>query len=388
MKKRICILAFSPVRSDARVLRQVEYLEPHFDLSVIGDGERPPGWGADVTWHPVTRSGSFRSRLTTLLLLLLGRFVPRLYELWYWQKRHHRQALTYVMDTPCDAIHANDWNTLPIAVRGAAKHHAQVVFDAHEYAPLEHSNQRFWRHVISPMVTYFLRRYSPQVDVSMTVSPPLARRYYEEFNLTPHLILNAPKPVTVADHAVDPDHIRLIHHGAAVRNRRLESMIEAMRFCEARFSLHFMLTGEDTAYIDELHHLAEKTAPTRIVFHPPVPPGEIVQRISEFDVGLCMIEPSNFSTEMSLPNKFFDFMAAGLAICCGPSPAMADIIRQTHCGIVTTSFHPEDAGAALNTLDGAAIVDLRRAARQAATIFNADHEMGKLVELYTSLIAN
>jgi hypothetical protein len=43
MKSRptICIISFSPIARDARVLRQIDYLAPHYDLAVLGHGASP-----------------------------------------------------------------------------------------------------------------------------------------------------------------------------------------------------------------------------------------------------------------------------------------------------------------------------------------------------------
>jgi hypothetical protein len=42
MRKSICIIALSPIAKDARVLRQIRYLSPLFDLTVIGYGPPHP----------------------------------------------------------------------------------------------------------------------------------------------------------------------------------------------------------------------------------------------------------------------------------------------------------------------------------------------------------
>ena len=51
-KQRICIIAFKPVRKTVHVLRQIDYLTPHYDLTIIGHGEPDPSW-PPVTWHSV-----------------------------------------------------------------------------------------------------------------------------------------------------------------------------------------------------------------------------------------------------------------------------------------------------------------------------------------------
>src|SRR5690606_23835189 len=91
MRQRICIIGYSPIHRDARILRQIEYLSPDYDLTVIAHGE-PVAAFPDVTWRFVPRANRFEN-LLTLVFLAAARLLPFLYETWYWQKRRNRLAL-------------------------------------------------------------------------------------------------------------------------------------------------------------------------------------------------------------------------------------------------------------------------------------------------------
>jgi hypothetical protein len=41
--------------------------------------------------------------------------------MWYWSKKPYQQALEYVLQSRCDAILANDWDSLPVAVKAAKR---------------------------------------------------------------------------------------------------------------------------------------------------------------------------------------------------------------------------------------------------------------------------
>lgn len=385
MRKRICIISFSPIHRDARVLRQIEYLSPHYDLMVIGYGPPIEGY-ANVEWRPVeVRSNAF-TRVTGLIWLLLGRVLPRMYELWYWQKLHHKAALRHAKEWECDAYHANDWNALPVAAEAAKHQGAKLVLDAHEYAPLEFENSKGWRALYAPLVNYMLRKHQPRLDGSMTVSPLIAERYGQEFGFAPIVVLNAPKLVDVPAHEPDFDNIRLVYHGGASPDRRLEKMIEALAKSDRRFTLHFILVDNTSSYVRGLVELAQELAPSRITFHEPVPPADIVSRIAEYDIGFYMLEPSNYNNRVALPNKFFDYIAAGLAVCVGPSTGMAEMVRQNGFGCVAPTFDPSDVAVMLNNLTVESLAKMRRAARDTAGQFNAETEMSKMVNLYKDML--
>ena len=385
MRRRVCIISFSPIERDARVLRQIEYLSPHFDLCVIGYGPLTAPWPG-IDWRRVQLESSVRTRLTGLLLMALGRLLPVLYDRWYWAKAHHRRALQYALDCRCDLYHANDWNALPVAAEAASSNGAKLVLDAHEYAPMEFYERLHWRLFYRPLVVRVLKRYGPKLDASTTVAPAIAERYKREFGFKPVAVLNAPKLVPVQKHPVDPENIRLVYHGGASPDRKLERMIDTMAKTDSRYSLHFIMVDQESHYVRSLKERSARLAPDRIHFHPPVPPSQIVQRIAEYDIGFYLLEPSNYNNSVALPNKFFDFIAAGLAVLIGPSPGMADLVTEYGFGCVTKSFSSDEAAALLNSFTQGEIELLREASERAAQQFNADTEMAKLVDLYYTLL--
>lgn len=389
MEKSICLISFSPIYRDARVLRHIQYLSAHYCLTVIGYGSPHPAWQNHpwVKWISVAEDRRSLVKPFRLALLLLGRLFPALYKYWYWQKSHHQLALTEAIASGCHAFHANDWETLPIAAKAARQTEARLVFDAHEYAPLEFENSWRWKLLIAPAITYFLRQYAHLADASITVAPLIAARYQQEFKLNPIVVLNAPDQVPLPDREFDPDQIKLIHHGSANPERRLERMIETVALCDRRYSLHFMLVENNPAYVRSLRKLAEQVAPGRVTFHPPIAPEEIVPWIAEYDMGFYLLELShNYNNRVALPNKFFDFIVAGLAVCIGPSPAMAEIVHQYGLGCVAPTFDPADVAAMLNRLSVEQLLTMRRAACAAAQQFNANQEMNKVVALYGQLL--
>ena len=311
--------------------------------------------------------------------------MPSWNERWYWRTPLFREALAGAHAARADAILANDWNALPLAVRAARTTGARLVFDAHEYAPLEYAGLG-WRLKNARTIQYLLKKYTPEVHGSVTVCPGIAERYHRVFGLDPVVVRNAPEPVSVPGHETREDRIRLVHHGGAARTRRLEDFIEIVAACDRRYELHYMLTGQDTAYLRELRRRAETRAPGRIFFHDPVEPHQVVAEISRYDLAICYRKPSCFNEKHCLPNKFFDSMAAGLAVLAGPSPEMAAIIHEYKMGCVTSSFRLADVIQTLNRLTAAEINAMRAASARAATEIHAPGELGKLVALVSCVL--
>lgn len=331
MKSRptICIISFSPIARDARVLRQIDYLAPHYDLAVLGHDTPPQRWQNvdSVRWFSVAPPRWHESQHLKALLLAGKVWQPSVcYELWYWLQRHNRQAFEQLRQIRVDLVFANDWSALPLGWRLAARWNAPLILDLHEYAPLEWEEQWRWQLFAAPMIVFFLRRYAVHADATLTVAPEIAQRYGKEFGFLPTVVLNAPEYVAVEDHAVDSHTVSLIHHGGALRARNLEFMIDTIRLCDRRYHLSFMLVG-DEGYIRRLRAYADRIAPGRVTFLDPVAPDQIVPKIASFDIGIFLLQPTNYNYSIALPNKLFDFIHAGLAVCVGPSPGMAAFVH-------------------------------------------------------------
>ncbi|MEZ4859684.1 MAG: glycosyltransferase [Caldilineaceae bacterium] len=406
-RKSICILALSPIARDGRVLRQIQYLSPHYDLTVVGYGPPHPHWADHpyVRWlqlpepTPVAaiKAELRRGKLTSLYRrlplelsrlayrssLYMGRILPAAYDAGYSLRWRMIDQIKQLIAMRHDAYHANDWNTLSLAFKMAKIHGARVVIDLHEYAPLEFESQPDWW-LYEPMLRQVLQTYGPQADAAITVAPPIAERYRQEFGFEPIVVLNAPEYMPVPAREIDAQNLRIIHHGAASKLRRPEVMIEAIAHCDQRYSLHFMFVP--SPYVEELKQLAAQRAPGRVSFHAPVAPEAIVPRIAEFDIGFTLLPPQSFNDQVALPNKFFECIGAALALCAGPSSSMAAIIQTYGCGVVAPSFAPEEIAATLNQTSTEEWCAMRTQARTAALDLNAAHEMGKVVQLYAQLL--
>ena len=404
-------MALSPIAHDARVLRQIQYLSPRYDLTVIGFGPPHPSYSKSCTIDSVDlnlqekppipnfrtsiRDQDFRNlhvyhhiskrviRTINKFLLRLGTYSTSIHEAWYKRQPIIHKATQKAIEARCDAYLANDWNTMPMSAQAARKNNAALVLDLHEYAPLQ-SMEGPDQNKQKRLITHTLSKYLRQVDTSITVAGPLAQRYQKEFGFDPVIIMNAPEQLSCFPHTKFDNSIKLFHHGGAIRSRQPELMIETIVRCDDRYSLHFMFLHNE--YVEELKTLAEKMAPGRVFFHDPVSPEKITQYISQFDVGFYILPPINYNNLFALPNKFLDFICAGLPVAIGPSPSMAEVVNKYGLGVVCNTFDPEDMASAINQTSSEQWAGMQQAARKASTDLNAGIEMKKLINIFDRLL--
>lgn len=373
MRKYVLVIVFSNLKHDARVMRQVQFLAKHFDVSLVAFDADPL---AHVTLFKINQTKLTILRKGLLSLALLLRIYKWAYKLFHNYEKHLQSILK---DKSFDLIVANDVDTLPLAF--SLKGKGKIIFDAHEYAPRHFEDKLIWRIFFQPFNLHLCKLYIPQVDAMLTVGQGLANEYEKNFNVKPTIVTNAARYHEIAPSTVLPDKIRLVHHGIANPSRRLDLMINMMKLLDARFTLDLMLmtsnyaSGQTKVYIDNLKASAEQDP--RINILPSVASKDVVHTINKYDIGIFLLPPINFNYANTLPNKLFDFIQARLAIAVGPTPEMASIVNQHQLGVVSKAFTAESLANELRNLTTAQVQIFKRNAIVAAQILNAEENERK-----------
>lgn len=377
-RPRLAILSFSRLISDARVLRQIELFTPDYEVTTLGYGPAPDGVARHlqipdevVSWHKDRR------------LLLLRRFRAA-----YTSSPvvvSARGLLEAAVDTSAhsgaafDAVLANDADSLPLALDLGLPVHA----DLHEYSPRQNENSPRWRWFVAPYYRWLIRTYAPRAASVTTVGEALAQEYRREYGLDAGVVVNA---AGYADREPGPVHepLRLVHSGAARRNRHLEIMVEAVAAMQRPVTLAMYLVPNDPAYLAELKERAASVP--GISFPDPVPPGQLPEVLAEHDIGVFVLPPVTFNYEYSLPNKFFDYVQARLAIVVGPSPEMAALVRRYGMGVVTADYTAGELARELDGLSQHQVADMKTAAHGAAWELSAQEQVTGWAEAVAALV--
>ncbi len=354
----VLIICFSDLARDPRVNRQIRLLCQHHQVTAAGYGDpRVPGVEF-IQLDPGAKTPRGRA-------LSAARLLARRYESYYDGIPSVRQALARFHDRHFDLILANDSDTWPLATILRTRNGGKVIMDAHEYTPREFEDVWWWRLFYQRYKTALCRRHLPSANRVLTVCAGIADQYSHAFHVRPVVIRNVPMAAHLSPAASTPGKVRLIHHGGAVPARKIENMIEMIGLLDSRFSLDLMLIPADPTYTAKLRDMA--ASHERIRFLEPVPMPEIANTINSYDFGLYILEPTSFNNLHALPNKFFEFIQARLAVAIGPSPEMARIVKEEDCGIVADSFDPAALAQALRDVTPAQIARWKANSATAAT---------------------
>jgi len=391
---RVCALVSNDTSIDSRVKKECAALaEAGAEVTLVGQsGPKPyPGdvsklpyeliltrqpevprwyarWGRETVFYP----------LRVAVNLSLEPFRRRLFSVRPW-------ILKAVRGRTFDVIHANDFDMLATGAELARRCGAKLVYDSHEIylAP--------GRVIASERYVAQLRERERElvqkVDGFITVNPKIAE-YLADLYHTPV------DPITIYNGSTTrvtesvPAHklLRVLFLGTPQPFFNLPRLIPQMeRF---RGKLELTIQGH-SGEIDAVKE-AITSSGTADFIHvlPSVDTYSIVDSIKDFDLGLNNMQASNLNEVMSSPNKFFDYLAAGLgSIASKQQVFLSSVVEETGCGYVYDQREPEDLLHAINYLvdHPDEVTAMKRNALAASQQFLWDVQKLKLVELYSSL---
>jgi glycosyltransferase involved in cell wall biosynthesis len=282
---------------------------------------------------------------------------------------------------------ANDWIMLPVAARLADEAGGIYGYDTHEFAVEEYGDKRKWRLWHRPMVCALERAFIRDAAVVSAVSGGIAERLNMRYRLArPIMVIRNTPAYEQFPFRPTGDRVRILYHGIVTPGRGLEATIDSVVAWRPEFDLTIRGPG-DAAYLDALQRRIEKSALNgRVWLAPPVPMTALVREAAAFDIGFFALPGSSLQFEFALPNKLFEYIMAGLAVCVTDLPEMGRLVRQYDLGMTIRKVEPDEIAAVVNAARRAQIDAYKRNALAAARELCWDRESERLVGAYSALL--
>ena len=325
-------------------------------------------------------------------------FVSTRFKPWFLVKaaRLLIQSLFQLMQGPVDIYHAHEERALPACYIAARLRNKPLIFDAHEM-PLTEPSVTRWRQ-LHALAIWLLTRMVPYCTGVITVSPPLAQEIHTLYRgpeVT--LIRNVPvyRPVEKSNLlrqrlGLCPEIRIALYQGLLLSDRGLDRLIRAARFLEPDV-VFVMLGNGPTETLSSLKSLiTSEGVADRVKVLPAVPYEELLDWTASADVGLIIYAPDySLNVRMCLPNKFFEYMMAGLPVLSSQLDVVADIIKTYGVGQVISSLEPAAIGQAINEMlvNPIALTQMGHHGREAVQHeFSWEEEQKKLILLYRNIL--
>jgi len=364
IKSNLVILTTRNLAKAPRIHREIEALKNNYNLFLFGEGDQKMNYTKYYNFY------AFRSLKDKIQNGLVNKIANKI---GFNIQRRFKRFERFIRENDVKILIIHEDLFLPLASIIKKKYGVKLVFNAHEYHPLEFEDVAGWLQKEGALHYRLYRTYLHQIDLLINVSDGIRDKCLNEFGKDSIVIPNAPYLSETNPIINNSPTIRMIHHGALLPSRKIEQMIEITEKLGQSFSLDIMgvINDFNRDYYDSLN--AKTINIPNVKFIPAVEYEEIIPFINSYDVGLYLLPPINFNNQHALPNKFFEFMHANLVVAISPNPEMKRIVEKHQIGVVAKEFTVESMVEAISHLDREKIEFYKKNTENAAKIENAEH---------------
>lgn len=247
------------------------------------------------------------------------------------------QLFFYLLFKNADILWSNDLDTLLPNYLISKLKKVKLVYDSHEYfteSVYKKRSRKAWEKLEGSLF--------PKLRNVITVNEAIKKIYENKFGVRVTVIRNVPYHMEKKEYdknvALPKDKKILIIQGMGLNeNRGAEEAVEMMQFLPDEFRLYFIGSGTILKKLKQM--VADLKLEMKVVFVDPLPYCQMIEYTRQSFLGL-IFEKIEVSDEhrFSLPNKFFDYLHAGIPVLSSKAPEIQKIIERFNVGDVINSF--------------------------------------------------
>ncbi|MBC7946813.1 MAG: glycosyltransferase [Chitinophagaceae bacterium] len=285
----------------------------------------------------------------------------------------------HLLSSRMDAICAIDLDTIMPSLIVSKLRRIPRVYDAHElFTGLKEvatrpAIRKFWTAIEKIAV--------PRYKLGYTVSQSIAEEFQRRYGVCYAVVRNMSR---LREAAIVPSSKRLLlYQGAVNEARAFEQLIPAMRNIDCRL----MICG-DGNFMPQLKELIRiNGVEDKVDLTGMLSPEELWTVSQKAYIGLAVAENTGINQYLALPNKFFDYIHAGLPQVTMNFPEYSRINSQFEVAVLVNEATPEVIALAVNNLlhDTVLYERLRQNCLHARQVLNWQQEEKGLLDFYQSV---
>jgi glycosyltransferase involved in cell wall biosynthesis len=285
---------------------------------------------------------------------------------------------------------ANDLDTLIPCYAVSRLFRKPLVYDAHEYFTGQYGlAERKRTYAIWKKAERFIL---PKIRHMITVNGSIAGLYSNEYGVEPVVVRNvAPSADIVIPRrrnevgAADDD-LLVVYQGSGINpGRGAMALVNAMSMLE---KVRLIITGSGDMIEDLKRVVDDRGLNNNIIFLPRMRWEEMMGFTMCCDAGLSLDPDNCINQRFSLPNKLFDYIAAGIPAVVSPLPEVSAIVDKYGCGLVLSDVTPYAIAGMLERLrdDSSLLSTLKENAKAAYLELNWEKESAIEKDLFINVI--
>lgn len=294
-----------------------------------------------------------------------------------------------------DCICAIDLDTILPCYFASKLKECKRVYDAHElFCEMKEivtrpSRYKMWK---------WIERFTvPKFKHGYTVCKPIAEEFEKMYGVQYEVVRNVPvinrqkeKGVRNMEYKEQPSTLNLIpstfllYQGAVNEGRSFETLIPAMKQVDAPLHIYgdgnFLAQTKALINNNRLQHKVELKGKLK--------PAELSTVTAAAYAGITLFENNGLSNYLSLANRFFDYIQAGIPQLCVDYPAYRNINHQFEIALLIPDTSEQAIANGLNKLlsDPVLYKRLQSNCQLAAAVLNWQEEEKRLINFYKKLL--
>jgi glycosyltransferase involved in cell wall biosynthesis len=291
-----------------------------------------------------------------------------------------------------EVVHAHDAAMLMPAIAGARIVGARIVYDSHELASSVPYRERSWAWFVRSIEAAIV----PRCAAVITVSDGIAARLRELYRL--RALPTVVRTVSALGAGgvgglrellgVGASVPLVLHQGAPAPDRGCDVLVRAAALLDG---VHVVFLGDpEPGYGSSLRSLISSLGVgERVSLLPSVPLAELLAWTAEADVGVTLLQDTCENHRLALPNKLFEYVAAGVPVVASALPETERLVAEYGIGWTVPPDDPVALAEALRVaLAGRRDPALRERIAAAGLQLRWSVERDRLLGLYEALAAD
>jgi len=295
----------------------------------------------------------------------------------------------FLIFKPLEVLHSHDLWTLPAANVLRLFKKFRLVYDAHEYfAGLEIFN----KNKIRKKLWMFVERVGIKaVDVLITVSEPIAELYAQKYPTLKKIevIRNLPKQVAIKDNS-NLDYFPVtekkivLFQGHFRPGRGLLKLIEAMSYID---EAHLVLVGGGELEGEIKKKIKILDIQNKISLPGYIPTEQLIATTAGADLGVVLFEQTSLNYTYALPNKFFEYIMAGIPVLASNLETFREYIERYKIGMIVDPQNVQEIAQSIIKMlsDERQLAQWRQNAKHASKVLNWESESQILLSIYEQI---
>jgi glycosyltransferase involved in cell wall biosynthesis len=312
--------------------------------------------------------------------------------IWPFRQRrfieYNLKAAAIAKGINANIYHAVDLDTLWAAVKAARATGGKVIYESRElYTELLALKNRslaksFWR--------MLEKRLIHKADSVITINQSIADELTKRYNIRkPAVAMN----VAEIKEVEEPIDLRkkydlgcefvLIYQGVL---RPGQGILRSLRLLRNLPEVGIVFVG-DGLYRGEIEkRIVEYGLSSQVRFAGMVSPDDLPRYTAGADAGLLLMEAAAINNYLALPQKIFQYIAAGVPPIVTDLPELAKIARQDNLGVVLDNDNENDDAAIVGQFLRQGLSDAKKACNREKSKYNWNVEGDKIMSVYRGLV--